>query len=429
MRRQLVLVTGAVTTMVVAAFLIPLALLVRDLATDRVLVSAEREAQTWALLISVTLPEQGEAGVRRLVGDGERPSGQLVSVILPDGEVVGAAAPVDASVVQASGGLAFRQEVEGGEAIFLPVVQAEGGTAVVRWFVPASELTPDVGSSWMVLGVLGVLLILLAIVVADRLARSIVEGARRLSAAAHRVAAGDLEVRVRPSGPPELVEAGGAFNRLVERIGVLLAQEREMVADLSHRLRTPLTALRLDAEALGTTEERRRLADDVDELERTVDHIIRQARRPVREGAGANVDLADVVRRRVEYWGALADEQGRRWSLEIPDGRHHVAGSASDLEAAVDALLGNVFAHTPDGTGFEVRLESTPDGMVALVVEDHGPGFAGVPALRRGASGGESTGLGLDIVRRTAEASGGTLTIRRRRGGGARVTAQFGAEG
>ncbi len=149
----------------------------------------------------------------------------------------------------------------------------------------------------------------------------------------------------------------------------------------------------------------------------------------MREGAGTKVDLREVVRRRAEFWGALADEQGRRWSLEVSGDRHHVAGSVSDLEAAVDALLGNVFAHTPDGTGFEVHLESTAGGKVALVVEDHGPGFAGVPALRRGASGAQSTGLGLDIVRRTAEASGGTVIIRRRRGGGARVRAEFGAGG
>ena len=86
-----------------------------------------------------------------------------------------------------------------------------------------------------------------------------------------------------------------------------------------------------------------------------------------------------------------------------------------DLAAAVDALLGNVFAHTEEGTGFAVELHAHP-GRTELTVHDDGPGFD--PAAgARGVSGGGSTGLGLDIARRTAESTGGRLEI-----AGARVT-------
>jgi signal transduction histidine kinase len=82
-----------------------------------------------------------------------------------------------------------------------------------------------------------------------------------------------------------------------------------------------------------------------------------------------------------------------------------------ELGACLDALLGNVFAHTPQGTGFTIALDPRGRGGAVLSVHDDGPGFAQSDPVRRGASGGGSTGLGLDIARQTAEASGGTLTI------------------
>jgi signal transduction histidine kinase len=77
----------------------------------------------------------------------------------------------------------------------------------------------------------------------------------------------------------------------------------------------------------------------------------------------------------------------------------------------VDALLGNVFAHTPDGTPVLVRLPGRPDGGALVVVEDGGPGVPGPEVLRRGESTAGSSGLGLDIARRNAEAAGGGLRL------------------
>ena len=90
-------------------------------------------------------------------------------------------------------------------------------------------------------------------VAADRVARGVVRPVADLAHTAERLGAGDLDARVEPAGPPEIVEVGHTLNRLAGRIVELLAAERELVADLSHRLRTPITALRLDAEALGPT--------------------------------------------------------------------------------------------------------------------------------------------------------------------------------
>ncbi|MDH3260190.1 MAG: HAMP domain-containing histidine kinase [Acidimicrobiia bacterium] len=425
MRRRLALVSAAVTAMVVLAFVIPLAGLVRSLARDRVLVTAEREAQTQAQALGVVLPEAGIDGARVLVGSGKLPNDELLTVTLSDGTMLGAEVPFDGGFARAAEGEAFRQRVTGGEAIFVPVFLAGEPFAVVRVFVTQEELTRNVGASWAVLGALGIALVGLAALVADRLARSIVEPVLVLSTAAHRMGEGDLDATVEPAGPPEVIEVGHAFNRLGSRIRTLISEERESVADLSHRLRTPLTALRLDVGAIDDSEVAARIAEDLDDLERTVDHVINEARRQVREGPGVLADVASIVRDRLEFWGALAEDQGRRWSSDLDSGPLRTAAHAGDIAAALDALLGNVLAHTPDGVPYSVSLH--PVGRFAvLTIEDRGSGFSDQAVVERGTSSSGSTGLGLDIVRRTAEASGGDLDIGRSVAGGARAIVRFG---
>jgi signal transduction histidine kinase len=100
--------------------------------------------------------------------------------------------------------------------------------------------------------------------------------------------------------------------------------------------------------------------------------------------------------------------------------------SREDLSACVDALVGNVFAHTAPGTPFEVRLSGLPAGGARLVVADHGSGMPEGPVPRRGESGGGSTGLGLDIVARAAARSGGSVVVGRAAWSGAEIAVDFG---
>jgi signal transduction histidine kinase len=85
-----------------------------------------------------------------------------------------------------------------------------------------------------------------------------------------------------------------------------------------------------------------------------------------------------------------------------------------------------VFAHTPEGAALAIRLSHRADGGAWLVVADDGPGFPAADITLRGRSSRGSTGLGLDIARRIAEASGGTLTIGRSPSGGGSVTLGLG---
>jgi signal transduction histidine kinase len=263
----------------------------------------------------------------------------------------------------------------------------------------------------------------MGLLLADRLGRRMVGAVTGLAATADRLAGGDLSARAAPTGPLELRGVGAELNRLAARIGELLTAEREEVADLAHRLRTPVTALRLDVEGISDDAGRERIAEDIDQLTRVVDEVIRTARRPVREGVGARADLAALVRERVAFWTPLADDDGRRVEVSLPALPVLVRCAPDDLAAAFDALIQNVFAHTPDGTGMRVGVST--DGV--LSVADDGPGLS-IEDIARGAGDGRSTGLGLDIARRTAEASGGAMEVRNGHSGGAVVRLTFGTE-
>ena len=113
-------------------------------------------------------------------------------------------------------------------------------------------------------------------------------------------------------------------------------------------------------------------------------------------------------------------------SVEVAAGPVFVQVSRDDLAACADVLLENVFTHTPEGAGLAIRLSGRAGGGAWLVVADDGPGFPPGDPLRRGLSGGGSTGLGLDIARRIAADSGGTMTIGRSASGGGSVTLEFG---
>ncbi|MEA3501216.1 MAG: HAMP domain-containing sensor histidine kinase [Actinomycetota bacterium] len=410
MRRSLVLVAAGVTSMVVIAFLVPLAILVGTLAFDRAVIRAEREAESIARLIAVLAPSAGMTGAASTIGE-ERLVDIGASMILPDGSVYGIDVPSGEDLSVALGGGAHRASVEGGEAVYLPVAQSDGDVTVVRVVAPHDELTSGVRRSWLILAGLGVVLVGLAVLAADQFGRSIVRPVRELSDAAGLLKQGDFSTRVAPAGPPEIQEVGAEFNQLAEQVEHLLQAERETAADLAHRLRTPLTAAKLDAEALSDNEDRDRLVEDLDELERTVDFIIGEGRRPVRTEIDPGCDLAVVAADRAAFWAPLSEEQGRPFTTTIGVAHAHIAVPGVDAGVMIDALLENVFAHTEEGVPIAICLSTGGDGRALLEVEDGGGGVTDPRATDRGASTGDSTGLGLDIARRTAEASGGSLEL------------------
>jgi signal transduction histidine kinase len=412
MRRRLALLVAAIMAVVLFAFVIPLAILVRVLAADRAQTTAISDAQQLSAVVATTQGPALRASVQQLIEASGRPD----TVFLPDGTRLGVNAQRTPAVELAALGQSITVDEPGGREI-LVAVQSNGGTVVIRAFVSDAQMSRGVTGAWLILAAFGLVLLALAVAVADRLVGAVTRPIGELARVSHRLAAGELDTRASLAGPHEVREVARSLNHLAGRIRDLIWQERESIADLSHRLRTPLTALRLEAETIGeAADPDGRLAAQVQALENAVTALIEDSRR--RSGGPGSCDATQVVSERAAFWSVLADDQGRGMRVERPAAPVLVGAAAADLAACLDALLGNVFAHTPEGTAFTVRLQAGAAGGGRVTVEDNGPGFTDADPVRRGASGGGSTGLGLDIARQIAEASGGSLTVGGGRNGG-----------
>ncbi|MGW4162672.1 sensor histidine kinase [Streptomyces sp. NPDC004788] len=442
MRWALVKVALAVTVMVVVAFAVPLGLVVKEMARDRAFSNAERRAAGLAPVLAITTDHEQLERAVATTDDGAE--GRL-AVHLPAtpgepggrGEEIGTrrAGDDDLATTRALG-RATIAEVPGGSVLLQPTAVSSGQVAVVELFVPEGEVSNGVATAWLVLALVGVALIVGSVAVADRLGVRMVRPAQRLARAAHELGEGRLGARVREEGPPELKSAAVAFNSMADQVVRLLANERELAADLSHRLRTPLTVLRLNAASLGSGPAAEQTRAAVEQLEREVDTIIRTAREAkpqtgVTAIAAAGCDASEVVRERMDFWSALAEDEGRKVRVAGIERPVRIPVARPELGAALDALLGNVFRHTPEGTAFSVDLHNGDDAVIILV-SDAGPGIPDpAAALARGAGSGRdgSTGLGLDIVRRMAESTGGDVRIGHSVLGGTEVRIWIGLDG
>lgn len=483
MRRSLAAISVAVTTVVAVAFLIPLALLVGSVVRDRALAAAFRSAAAIGPVLAVS-PDR--AALARALSGSPAVSDRRTTVYLPpadanpgpasrsgsslpgtsppgtsppgttpsgtssrgsSGASPGAAVLLgpaaarrqDVLVVMRSGRPAT-VDLPGGAAVLQPVALPGGRLAVVEVDVPDAVLARGVPRARALLAGLALALVVGSVAVADRLAARVVRAAHGLSGAVLRLGSGDLRVRLAPDGgPAELRETAQAFNLMADRVCALIAAERELSADLSHRLRTPLAGLVLVGRSLGPGLPGDQVRALVERLEQEVDGIIRDARQAWHAldvpggdqagaqpgwgaGGGGSCDGVAVIRERLDFWGALADDQARAWEVAVPAHPVTLPVPAPELASVVDALLGNVFLHTPEGSAFAVRLTAGPSGA-ALAVADAGPGIENPElALQRGISSAGSSGLGLDIVARVAREGGGRMLIERSSAGGAQVT-------
>jgi signal transduction histidine kinase len=431
---RLAYTTAATTAVAALVFLVPLGWSLRDDHRDAAMAEAAERTSTVAGAIASGAGEKGVAAAITQAGG--------APVVHTPGLAASSGGRADAGLIDRAA-VAPEPTVEGvdGGMVRLQPVKVGDRILVVEAFVPDSVLDHNTARDWWLLLGLAVVLVGGAVVVVDRLARGAVDSARNLVDAALAVGDGDLEVRITPSGPRELAEAGYAFNRMADRLVTSRTDERELVADLSHRLRTPLTALRLDAEALDPDDTQiidltadevdrrrgiRRIRTAITTLENEVNQLINTTRQAVADRVAAEpedglCDASEVVRERMMFWSALASDQERQYRVVGAHVRIPVPVARAELAAALDAVLGNVFRYTPQGAAFEVAL-SRRDGWVALRIDDAGPGIPDPEqALRRGQSQQGSTGLGLDIARRAAQATGGSVSIDRATMGGASI--------
>jgi signal transduction histidine kinase len=308
--------------------------------------------------------------------------------------------------------------------------------------VGAVRVTQSVGAvndrvrrSVLALVAIGGTALALGLALAWFLADSLSRPLRRLAATARRVEEGDLDARAQVEGPNEQREVAIAFNDMTERLGVVLAAQREFVANASHQLRTPLTGLRLRLESAAAKAEspelERELAaaeQEVERLARLLNTLLMLAREGQTPATGRLVSLGLAAKHAQERWEARSEQQGRRLDLEQAEDVV-VHAVEEDLAIVLDNLIENALHYSPEGG--TVTIEYGRDGVEAfLAVLDEGPGlaqgeeealferFARGSASRGGPSG---TGLGLAIVQTLAQRWGGRASLRTRPEGGARA--------
>jgi two-component system sensor histidine kinase MprB len=246
--------------------------------------------------------------------------------------------------------------------------------------------------------------------------------------AEHIEATGDLGRRIEGAGDDEVGRMAGRFNAMLDRLQLAYARQRQLVADASHELRTPVTSLRTNVEVLresdGLTEaERRALLDDVveqtEELGALVGDVIELARDGEAVAQLEEVRLDELVHEAVVR--ARRNAPGVRFSTALAP--TVVLGVPERIGRAVNNLLDNAGRHSPPGETVEVTVAEGE-----LSVRDHGSGVAAADQphiferFYRGAAarGTAGSGLGLAIVRQVAESHGGSVRVEDAPGCGAR---------
>ena len=277
------------------------------------------------------------------------------------------------------------------------------------------------------------------ILMAYLIARHVVRPVEQLTAAAHGMAEGDLGRRVTVRSKDEIGVLAGAFNSMADSRARLEALRRNMVNDVAHELRTPLSNLQGYLEVLrdGLTAPTPEVLASLHEESLSLNRLVADLQELALAEAGQlplvqeEVVLADAVVSAVEAFASKATAQDLSLEFRVPESLPLVLADRARLGQVFRNLLANAFAHTPPGG--RVSVDATVSGNdVAVSVRDTGSGIAPehlpyvfdrfyrADAARARATGG--AGLGLAIVKHLVEAQGGRISAASQPGAGTTLT-------
>jgi signal transduction histidine kinase len=252
---------------------------------------------------------------------------------------------------------------------------------------------------------------------------------RTLEAGVHEIGGGKLDHRIAEVGPSELRDLAQAFNRMAERLSRLLSSKEQLLLDVSHELRSPITRLKVQLEFIDDAESRESLRSDILEMERMVTNLLESAR--LRHAAAAlnltAVNLGALIRTLAADFrerppgvslGALVDEP--------------VQADPEKMRIVTRNLVDNALKHTPDeGPAVTIAMAQSPE-YLEVIVDDRGEGIPAAdlphlfePFYRPDVSRSRKTGgygLGLSLCKAIVDAHGGKIAIESTMGDGTRVT-------
>ncbi|BEL04170.1 hypothetical protein Q0Z83_023610 [Actinoplanes sichuanensis] len=452
MIRQLTVSYVVLVAVAIAAFTVPVAWVLTDQLSDDAISAARREADTAALLLAGGDTPSQRALVELMDAYSRQTPGRLDAVTAPGrpaGPVPAAVDPGDEAFTRALAGeqvaVEWGHQVGLGEEGFAVAVPARdaGGAVVgaVRVSYPSAPLDRRQWQIWGFRGGLAIAVLLAAALLGLAFARRVTSPLRALDRMAGRLRDGDLSVRVEETGPPEVRTLARTLNTAAETIDSLVRSQRTFIANASHQLRTPLTALRLSLDNIADAARDPELRDDVDQasaevvrMSRLVNGLLALARAEGDVSAPERTAVREVAAGRFDVWRAAADEKGV--ALELTGAAHGPDAliTRGHLEQILDNLFANALEVSP--AGGSIRVTAVGDGdRVTVTVADEGPGIS--PELRerafdrfwRGDTRPGGSGLGLAIVRQLVEDDGGRIRLDAAAGGGLRVVIDFRAAG
>ncbi len=439
MTRRLVLSYLAIASFILVILAVPLGVFFENQQKDELIVDVERDARVLATIYEDTVEKDLNVDPTPADDYAHRTGARVVVVNSRGLSVVDTNAPIDRNFgtrpemeIALAGshatGTRYSETLQT-DLVFAAVPIASGGSVhgAVRITLDAADVQQTVYRFWVGLAATALITIIAVVGVGWVIARSISRPLRRLQRTAERFAAGDLSTAsTERESLPELIALERSMNTMAAELDDLIERQRQFVADASHQLRTPLTALRLrleNVEVLATTpgdddaaEEVGKAIEETDRLSRVITDLLRLATAD-RPPPSEPVNLSDAVRDRVDTWGAIAEESEVGLSFEVGEEETWALAAPGAVEQVLDNLLENAIRASPPGSTIGVSVGRTGD-VADVEVADTGEGLSdedkrhAVERFWRANPTTEGTGLGLAIVVQLIEAAGGTLRLR-----------------
>ena len=301
-----------------------------------------------------------------------------------------------------------------GDVISATAPGEEGETVTVQ--EPRSSVTREVGRTLLIIGLVALLAVIAAVLLAVRQASRLASPLTDLAETAERLGSGDPRPRHRRYGVPELDRVADVLDRSAERIARMLTAERRLAADASHQLRTPLTALSMRLEEITLTDDPDTVKEEatialaqVERLTDVVERLLTNSRDP-RTGSAVTFDLDEVIQQQLAEWRPAYRSAGR---AIVTSGKRELraVGTPGAVAQVLAALIENSLMHGGGTVALRTRVTGN---QVVVEVTDEGPGVPadlGARIFERAISGRNSTGIGLAVARDLAEADGGRLEM------------------
>lgn len=439
MTRRLLLSYLALAVLILLVLEVPLATLAqrfeRQLATSQV----EQEANGLAALASDDLTPERRSQLRSVVSGYQLRTGGEVTVVGPDRTILASSshdadedthewAPVLTRAMSGQTSAIYTSDERRAYGVAAaPVVDDGHLVAAVMLGTPTTFTEHRIHQIWLALAIFAAAAILIAAAVGIVLARSMALPLGRLETTVDRFGRGELSSRAgEEEGPGEVRSLARQFNHMAAQLDELIEAQKRFVADASHQLRSPLTALRLRLENLEATagaadeESIAAVGREVQRLSRIVDGLLTLSR-PGESAAGlVDVAVAGVIAERCDAWSALAAE--KEVAIEAASRKHPeviLRMQPGDLDQILDNLLSNAVEVSPAGSRIRVGLYRDGKGRPEVHVRDEGPGLPEEDRKRAfdrfwqgSARPSGHSGLGLAIVQQLAGRNGLEVELR-----------------